>query len=246
MNYEDLIKIKPKYVYYVLGLRRSGNHLFISWIISNYTKVLFFNDINFNFFQNNLSDFWCYKEKNQFNEKINQNLLSVSDNWDNIDCLIISLEDKTCNKFTETINSLNFATAKKIYKIIVIRDLLNCITSRLIKHIKNDNARHIVPINDYIMKLWLSHYHDILCIHFNYNKFIISPEYRTLIQKELNLVNISEEVLYSISNFFNGSSFENDFNFLDRYKNYLDNYHINKILNNKTIMDILESEFNID
>ena len=62
---------------------------------------------------------------------------------------------------------------------------------------------------------------------------------------KLNLSSLSDEVLLTTPNFFNGSSFENNNDFFIRYKIYSNNFHIKKILNNKHIMNILQSEFNL-
>ena len=262
-----LFDIKSKNYYFVNGLRRSGNHFFISWIISNYKRVLFINDVNCKpiidkkYHLKELETKICYKENNYFVDSINNNLISNREDIftiDDIDCLIFSMEDKTDETFYKTIKYFNKIIHKrpvsKYFKAIVIRDLLNLMGSRLegIKNLKNDNrTTKSLKVDRYVIDVWMNMNNDKKSVLFNYNKFILNiGNYRDDIGKKINLPTLSDDVLLKVPQFFFGSSFNpnsqsrakiNDL--LNRYKSHQNNKFILEIVNNENLMSILSKDY---
>ena len=164
-----LFDIKSKNYYFVNGLRRSGNHLFISWVISNYKKVLYINDVNSkpildsSLHEKEIKDKIIYRESNQFHDNINKNLLSKKDNWNEIDCFIFSMEDKKLDVFYKTIKHFKVKT-KNHYTVLIIRDLLNTIGSRL--EAEKSLTRDLFTVDEYVINIWKEIYHDKIAIKF--------------------------------------------------------------------------------
>lgn len=262
-----LFDIKSKNYYFVNGLRRSGNHFFISWIVSNYKRVLFINDVNSKpildekYHLKELETKICFKENNKFIDSINNNLISkVEDIFtiDDIDCLIFSMEDKTDETFYKTIKYFNKIIHKrpisKYFKAIVSRDLLNLMGSRLegLKNLNNESReKNPLKVDKYIIDLWMNMNNDKKSILFNYNKFILNiGNYRNYIGKKLNLPSLNDDVLLKVPQFFFGSSFNpnsqsrakiNDL--LNRYKSYQNNKFIVETVNNEKLMSILNKDY---
>ena len=251
-----LFDIQSEYYYFVNGLRRSGNHLFISWIISNYKKVLYINDVNSkpicnpSFHNKEISDKVIYRESNQFHSNINKNLLSKNDAWTDIDCFIFSMEDKKTDVFYKTIKYFK-TESKNCYTVLIIRDILNTIASRL--EAAKTQKKDLFLVDSYVTDLWNEIYCDKRSIKFNYNKFILNPDnYRVELGFRLNLTKLSNNVLNRVPQFGLGSSFApNSLNrskiidLLNRYKKYQNNEIFESILEDHATIKILETDFMI-
>ena len=265
----DLFNIKSQNYYFINGLRRSGNHFFISWIISNYKRVLFINDIhskpilNEKYHKKELTDKIIFREKNQFVDSINNNLISNKENITDlkeIDCLIFSMEDKKLDTFYKTIKYfdkiIHKGTVSKSFRAIVIRDLLNLMASRTeaLKNISKNKNKNPLKVDQYIIDVWVSMYNDKKSVLFNYNKFILDYDgYREEIAKKLKLPVLSDDVLLKVPQFFFGSSFNPNsqsrskiHDLLNRYKKHQSNKFILSIINNAKIMNILIKDFSIN
>jgi len=247
--------LKPKYIYYVLGLRRSGNHLLISWIISNFKNVLFFNDldkkplIDKKYHENELRTKYIYREKQKFYEDFNNNLLCINDEWNNVECLILSFEDKSIENFIQVYDFFKIKAEYK-YKVIVLRDLLNCLSSRL--EGQETSVRRL-EADEITLKYWLEYYNNTCCVILNYNQFIFSKKYRNTIKDKVGLTIVPKKILQSVPQFFCGSSFEkgkierDDKDFLScytRYYKFQDVDIIKMVLETPNMFQILE-DFNI-
>lgn len=209
--------------YFLVGLRRSGNHLFINIIINNYKRVLFFNDINIgtNVLTNHLI-------KNGSEVIANDEIASklVNNLNDKPECIIFSFEDLTLTDFDEMVNKINKRfNFTKIIKCIVIRDLLNCMASRL-----ESNNDTLAPVNQDTNELWFSHFNSRLP-KLNYNLFLIDNNYKEELKKILCLDKVED--INTVSLFFSGSSFnrystekQSNIDYLTRYKKYFNEEYI--------------------
>lgn len=260
----ELFNIKSPNYYFLSGLRRSGNHLFASWIVSNYKKVLFVNDINrgeildSKLHTDHFYSHIVYRENNNFTDTININLLSKNDDIHNIDCLIVSFEDKKLDNFFDVISYFNINNKSNVYKIIIIRDILNTIASRaealkiekqnIMKQKKNFNR---LGVDKYFMNMWFENDRDIDCFHFNYNKFLLNyNNYHLNFGKMIGLKLPTKDVLDKTPQFFRGSSFNRNVNtrakindLLNRYKKYQNEDVIINLFNNKFLINRLASEY---
>ena len=209
--------------YFLVGLRRSGNHLFINIIINNYKRVLFFNDINIgtNVLTNHLI-------KNGSEVIANDEIASklVNNLNDKPECIIFSFEDLSILDFDEMVNKINKRfNFTKIIKCIVIRDLLNCMASRL-----ESNNDTLAPVNQDTNELWFSHFNSRLP-KLNYNLFLIDNNYKEELKKILCLDKVED--INTVSLFFSGSSFnrystekQSNIDYLTRYKKYFNEEYI--------------------
>lgn len=209
--------------YFLVGLRRSGNHLFINIIINNYKRVLFFNDINIgtNVLTNHLI-------RNGSEVIANTTLSSklVNNLNDKPECIIFSFEDLSILDFDEMVNKINKRfNFTKIIKCIVIRDLLNCMASRL-----ESNNDTLAPVNQDTNELWFSHFNSRLP-KLNYNLFLIDNNYKEELKKILCLDKVED--INTVSLFFSGSSFnrystekQSNIDYLTRYKKYFNEEYI--------------------
>lgn len=253
-----VFNIKAEKYYFINGLRRSGNHFFISWIISNHKRVLFINDVNKTpiltekFHKKEFNDKCIYRESNSFHDEINKNLLSKNDNIDNIDCLIFTMEDKKLNVFYETISHFKIPKTSKSYIILIMRDILNNIASRLeTSHIVSNQFQFAV--DEYFIDTWYSFLHDTQSHKLNYNMFILDKDnYRKNKGLELELPELNNHVLSKVPQFGLGSSFspkskETDqlINLLNRYRKFQTEPIYKIILKNKKIYKILRDVFDL-
>ena len=242
ISYNELKK-KSKTIYIVNGLRRSGNHLFLGYLISGLPEKTYF--------LNNLKtwslekDKFIYKESESylFNKDINEHILTLNKlQYDDDINLVISLEDKkyeTMLKFEKKLKSKN----NKIIKIIVIRDILNTFASRIAK------ANHNKPVDKGTIEYWMNLYNNMKnAIVFNYNKFILNKnDYQYKLNKKLGL----KKPIIAVSHASQGSSFNKGSNKVKNNKNYLLRYKkinnniIKTLLKDKKILKILKDDFEI-
>lgn len=224
-------------IYFLLGLRRSGNHLFINIIINNYTRVLFYNDINYN--SKKLSQHLIPKNSEVIgNDTIASKL--INNLSENPECIIFSFEDLSLKQFNEMVTKIKFRLKfTQIIKCIIIRDLLNCIASRL-----EANNNELAPVNNTITQLWYTYFYSQLP-KINYNLFLIDNNYKDEIKEILQLNQITE--MNTVPLFFSGSSFnrnctqkEENISYLTRYKKYFNEDYIS---NNN--LDDIENYFQI-
>ena len=180
-------------IYIINGLARSGNHLFISWLIStfNNNEVYYLNNIKPTYYglltnkkinMDIISRHHTVTNDNKYGLKIDKeirkNLVGTKDMEDflygkkNIKILVISMENKKIDKISMLSNM--FIKCDKIYKCIVIRDILNLFSSRLESEKKLINNDYY-GTDDITIDYWLDNYYNIKnkdFIVFNYNKFL--------------------------------------------------------------------------
>lgn len=251
-----------QHYYFVLGLRRSGNHVLVSWIISNFKKVLFVNDVNRTPIldeKSHTKEFWDHliaREHNKFPNSLNGNLLSrkeVLDKSVKPDCLIFSMEDKRVENFLHVVSHFKISTKASHKKIIVLRDPLNCFASRLQASAVLPKGHHEIKnfkVDEYTVKLWKEYDADSECIHFNYNTFLLGDYHQ---YKNLGLQGPpSKNVLEGVPDFGRGSSFDQGHKktkvgtnkYFTRYKTFVRQSPIlRSLLKDKHVMARLQTDY---
>lgn len=243
-------------LYLVDGLSRSGNHLLITWLLSSFLE----NSNNFSvYFLNNIypkSHFHLYDEKKINIKKIMQtssatrdgddegkhvdesirNVLSTKQEMEDvlkgktkhINVLVMSIE----NNLVDILDfyQKRFKNAKKVYKIVILRDVLNLFASRLeaerkvIKDIQKDNPNfkwHTYDTDVLTFMYYLNNIEysfDKKYIPFNYNHFVLDVEYQKKLAKKLDIDYHKTKVLQT--KFLMGSSFKDEKND-DKYKYFM-------------------------
>ena len=260
-------------LYLINGLARSGNHLFISWLISGITakphEIFYLNNIKPTFYgllgskQLNFNKIFKYHSvcsDNKYGKKINKDirekLAKQSDMSDflkgkkKINVLIMSMENKKVDKL-DLVGDI-FNNTRKIYKCIVIRDILNLISSR----IKSEEVLHRVQIyystDEVTVDYWLNNHKEgknKKYITFNYNKFVCYAVSRRALAKKLGLK--YKNTLITLNNFglTAGSSFDEETtdktDYMLRWLKIKNHKLILYVLANKEIIKILEKSFSM-
>jgi len=314
-------------IYLISGLRRSGNHLLLQILNCSFSdnSILFINDFpslknkdinyteqQFHQFREsgyikrslidinyNHSSFKCGDGKTNANKLIIKddidNLYDRSSKWtDKI--LILSFEDQPISIMNQ-FGSILQARCNKLYKIIIIRDILNCFASRFAAicdrenkykyNISPDKMAVDLDFSELVKKggffktdaltydIWKEHSiysKSSEYITFNYNKFMCLPDkYKIDIFYKLD-IEYNELFFKEKSSYGHGSSYnpsndmkdtkpKNDeyfWRFINNIcsqvtdKKPIGKYDINfiiilnRILNDKEILEILREDFIID
>lgn len=209
----------------VLGLRRSGNHAIINWIIANYNNNRLLDHIyhpKATILTNSTKDIIFF---NNCQKSPYFNLPPPN----NTKLIIHSYEDKTLEYVKE------YGPKSPSFTIIIIRDILNTFASRL----KYNSP--LTPVDEYHIDLWESYkganrvFPKALFI--SYDKWLMDKEYRDEIAKFMEIPNYDN--VESVSFCGNGSSFigmkleEDKEKYLTRYKGITFPPDIEKKLNSK-------------
>jgi hypothetical protein len=265
-------------VYLINGLSRSGNHLFITWLISSFDEndnVYFLNNIypkkDFNLYHQNkinikrLINLRVASRDNEdqgqyINEDIRKKLASKKDTKDFLEgkikkanVLILSIENNFVNILD--IFEKKFTNTKKIYKIIVLRDVLNLFASRfeaekkVIIEIQKKNPNFkwhtyetdLLTFGYYVNNLLSSF--DKNYITYNYNKFILEQKHQRDLAQKLDID--YEKTMITESKFLTGSSFKhneqnkNIYKYFTRWYHYKDNKLIKFFMENDELMNLM-------
>ncbi|HPR30855.1 MAG TPA: hypothetical protein PLK12_02115 [Prolixibacteraceae bacterium] len=227
-------------VFIVHGLKRSGNHAIINWILEQ-TDMNFFNNIipispilKGQEIIPNTIDFieWINNPKNmRFLEK----------KTNNDDC-IISIEDHSVN-----IKPFIFNHKINVKHLLILRDPINLFSSRIRKAFFINNPAYPWVNNENMQRainLWIEHANEFfnithniinkLCISFN--EWYSDLEYRKDLSNQLG-IHFSDKGYKTISLIGGGSSFDNT-----KYLNTDETYNLlnrNTLLNNyeKCLLD---------
>jgi hypothetical protein len=216
-------------VYIINGLARSGNHLFISWLISSFGEntVYYLNNVKptyHNLFNKNINlkainNKHVITSNNKYGKKLDITIIQklvknkqmfnfLNGKQGHIKILIISMENKKTEKIDMLANMFN--NYKHLYKCVVIRDILNLVSSRLQseKILKN-----MYYTSDLIMQeYWLDNYKKInnkKYVFFNYNKFLCSIKSRKSLANKLNIKYDNTLITLNKFGLTRGSSFKN-------------------------------------
>lgn len=257
-------------IYIINGLARSGNHLFITWLLStfNNNEVYYLNNIkpsyyglisNKNIDINMISKYHAITNDNKYGLKINKTirkkLVGTKDmnkflyNKQKIKILIISME----NKKTEKINMLSkiFINYNHIYNCIVIRDILNLFSSRIQSEKKLINKNYY-ETDKITIEYWLDNYNNIknnIYIVFNYNNFLCYTVSRKSLAKKLDIEYKKAKITLNLFGLTSGSSFKNNItnksDYFMRWTKYKDNPLIKSLILDDEIMKILCKDFSM-
>lgn len=239
----------------VLGMRRSGNHAIINWLLSNYNNgicitetyqdessekdayvPIFTNNKNILFFNSCVEDpFWNIKDCIEF---------------ENYSLILHSYEDKQFEYILEHSYNNCFNDEKDITNIIILRDPFNTFASRF----KYENSDLFTKVDEFHVNLWIEYAEEALNItnYFDnkliilYNEWLTNKNYRDDISKKLGIYNYDN--IYDVSKCGNGSSFIGQN--LDTVDNYLNRYKIidlpqdiKNLLNTDKILDLTHKIF---
>lgn len=183
-------KVNAKNVVPVIGLRRSGTHGIINWLIPHYEWAVFVNDYykgsskNLHVYKDGIKNFTLNKSR------VNEELISK-----------IGVERP--DLFTTTLENLEIShidllsTAKKrivfTKVIILLRDPFNHLAS-LIRG-RRTKAAHAFTANvKFFEEYWKSYAkefivrdHEEQAVYINYNKWFLDEKYRRGIEKQLGV-----------------------------------------------------------
>ena len=234
----------------VIGLRRSGNHAIINWMVkqqSGYVSHL-----------NNLIPqcnpyrvLYCHYPKERLKEE----------SWGHFrkkDCLIYSYEDYSLKNITdhkfEKNHNLYIGKSEVRYDLIILRDPFNLLASR----IKSDML-DVKEENLQIIDLWIEYakeflqksnylHHNKICV--NYNRWVSDVNYRQEIATHLNL-DFTDTGFNEVRGYGGGSSFDgqdfhgkaSDMNVNNRWQHIMDHPLYHQFISNSELMDYFEQIF---
>lgn len=258
-------------IYIVNGLARSGNHLFISWLISTFNEkeVYYLNNIKFYQYglignkKLNIAKIQkCHaitsdnKYGLKLDKSVRKNLVSMNEmndflhNKKSIKILIFTMENKKINKI-DWINKL-FINSKNKYNIIVIRDILNLFSSRLQSEKKLEKKENCYETDKITIYWWLNNYSYIKnkkYITFNYNKFLCYAVTRKALAKKLNIDYDKAKITLNLFGLTSGSSFQNNItdksDYFMRWTKYKNNPLIKSLIQDDKIIKILCKDFSM-
>ncbi len=268
-------------LYLINGLSRSGNHLFISWLISSFSpgETYFLNNIsNIRRIEDpseldiKLLTITCIASSNhesdqgQYLDKdIRKNLVSYQEmlkllngKKEKINKLVLSIENNYYDMLE--LYQERFKRARKVYKIIILRDILNVLASRftaereLVKEIKKNKpefAWHKYETDIFTVGYWTNNFYipypkKLEFIIFNYNKFVIDEKNRKDLALKLNID--YQKTIIKQTGFLEGSSFKNKnnpdiFKYFFRWLKYKDEKLIQFLFQDKYVRDVLKKYF---
>ena len=262
-------------IYIVNGLARSGNHLFISWLISSFNKneVYYLNNIKINKYglvgldkskELDIDAIIKYhliccdnKYGKKFDDDIKKNLATLNQmtlfltKKTSIKILILSIENKK-TRHLDFVADI-FKKYKEIYKCLVLRDCLNLFSSRIESEKKLETEEqkegYYVTDND-TLDWWLDHYHNKnKYITFNYNNFLCYTISRKKLAEKLNIDYNKTKITLNKFGLTSGSSFKNsvtnESDYIIRWTKYKNNPVIKNLLDNADIIKILCKDFSM-
>jgi len=255
------------YEFRIFGLRRSGNHAIIAWITSSMpdNSVYFFNDITANYDNSFKSLLTSYND--QLAGTIANKLIRRPRGNENKHCIIQSYEDNELSiiaDINKQIKTGQIGKSKKIFNILIMRDLPNLLASRYQLY-KSGNK--YVEITDGIIRLYREYLNEFISpkllngdgqifVPLNYSKWNSDAKYRQDIAQKLS-IDITKADSKAKMYYGGGSSFEhmnkgssslnsstnsslnstNEFN--SRYKLFTDDEKYKKIIEqNKKLIDL--------
>ena len=234
----------------VFAIRRSGHHAVVNWLAHCFecSSAFWFADIPFTeingktiYTKRNLANYgkWrkrCNKAskcKPYVDENRVKNLTRCSKK-----CLIHTYEDKMLSEVFDKIDSSDNGNSKKIYNVIILRDLPNLTASRLAKSEKgvgilpmydeqNGNVRsverYMEVYNEHIdYFLGNSDLNNLLCI--SYNKWFSNKKYRKSLCKKIGIAfsDAGKDIVLSAGggSSFSRIKFHNDGSRMDVLRRY--------------------------
>lgn len=245
-NHITRIKKEIRFV----GLRRSGNHAIINWILKQSEQpVLFYNNV----YPNN--PFCKYPEKGSLN-------------YSEYALRLYSLEDRVLptiasNKVYPQKTVFNDSVIDERIDVLILRDPFNLFASRLKTSSKYNRNKPLYYSGGLeIQHLYLTYLKEYLgitnflnnkkvCI--NYNKWKDSEEYRKLIASQLK-INFTDKGLQEVSSIGGGSSFDQlnyktqgAFMLTDqRWKDFSNSKSFNSLFKNQELLILSKEVFELE
>lgn len=200
----------------IVGLRRSGNHAIINWILNQEAgETCWLNDLR----MRKNPFYWKYKALQkyhpQYQEKTERLRQDMSGRFTPKDCLAYSFEDYELaevvnNRFADR-HDLYFGKSQKKYDVLILRDPYNLMASRL-----KSGKVSVRPTNKTATDLWIAYAKEFLgetqiltnekvCI--SYNHWFSDPAYRKVIAQQLQL-EFSDAGVDNVATQGGGSSFD--------------------------------------
>lgn len=221
--------MKNQYEFRIFGLRRSGNHALISWIISNFgnNEVFYFNDVrNASISLYNTPSFISKTDRRV--KAIKEKLAERRHMFKNKVCLIHSYEDRDLN-IIKQVDHHNNGKSENLFNILILRDPYNMVASRL--ELEHPNTR----VTPKIMSLWEQYAKEYMGltnildnkIVVDYNQFCSNPEYRNKLALSLKLdpekVDNNIVLGFGRGSSFTGQNKESTNKYNERWEKYKNN-----------------------
>lgn len=251
--------------YHFYGIRRSGNHALINWIINHYDGVfIHLDDVDFEIDKDPFESAQRINVKGVKYFKIKRKIIqNIKKMISNPEMLIFVRGDKSVNrsylksicgknilisfenKFPDVIDCEDYIGKNKARKNILILRYYKNMFASLIKSgmVGKSNIEKYEELYCHYCYFWkkVEKNKDWICI--NYDKWVVNREYRINIGTDLGF-HTEGEILRDIPYQGGGSSFSKQKSFnsdvaqvLNRWKIMKDNPLLNEILKNKKLND---------
>ena len=225
----------------VSGLRRSGNHAIINWIVQQHNnEYIFINNVQ------------PYQDPFDFTKQKKRNTSLFVYSYEDVPVSYIYnpkyMNDKKCRY--DIIH-------QDIYNVLIIRNPLNLFASRLKSDkigvgskIYNDKDLWIMYAQEY---LGFTNFINSDKILINYDKWFIDVKYRKIIANQLGL-KFTDKGMDDVPQFGGGSSFD-DLNFdnkgssmrvLERWKSFQGNKKYERFIKDKVLISLLKEIYCLD
>lgn len=190
---------KSKHVFHIYGMRRTGNHAVINWLMQGTTgSILFCNDLNEN-------DLPTDSVTKRFKPGVGTSNI------------IASYEDVKVDGRSWNIPPSVYGAYQQQYQILILRDPFNLLASRYVwKFAEGKQFREDKRYRERIIALWKENARAFLRwkseahperVPVNYNFWTYRPDYREQLAAQLNMRH-AHRGMYDVKEFGGGSSFE--------------------------------------
>ena len=232
---------KSKNTYRLTGMRRSGNHAFLYWLMGQLRGPVYF--------LNNLGPF-----QNPYTNEINKlyfnGIIKPS--------LVVSHEDQPTDKTFGGREENRFGRSGQFFEILILRDPQNFVASRLAwQDEQGKRFREDTAYRGRILEIWKEHAQRYLEIEqlradgnetqllaVNYNRWFSDKSYRRKLAANLSL-QFSDRGKEIVREYGHGSSFEgrkyhgaaSDARVLQRYQNYEEDPLYQEIFEDRQLLE---------
>lgn len=227
-----------KTIYYIYGLRRGGNHVFINWLFNHF-------DPNDAIFLNNQWKKSFSIRKDEIHGHIQNIIVGFEDKR------LIFGKDKLFKKFNK---------GKKVKSVLILRDLYNLFASRIKGDIKNLSHRN-EESREILRDRWKKYAREYLgeTGHLqnrtvvNYNLFVTFPEYRMQIERKLRIKETKDSLnrvpLIGGGSSFDGRSYHgrgSEMKVLERWKYYENDENYLDFFNDEEVKELSKKIFDFN
>ena len=245
----------------IAGLRRTGSHAIISWIVEQKKQqgsILHLNNLKVD------RNPYRYKGQNliyyhpEHKWAIEQYKKQGKGNFIPRDCLIYSYEDypleRIFTQYFENRHDLYLGKTKQRYDLLIIRDPFNLLASRL-----KNNFLPVKSKQYSFVDLWIQYAkeylgetnylkHNKVCV--NYNSWTNSLEYRRELAQKLD-IEFSDVGINKVHGCGGGSSFDgtrmdgraDQMRVTDRWKHFVNNQSYREVFKNQELLEYSKKIF---